>query len=344
VTMESKREDQEPAHYRSGSTPDSEDTALERRRLVRELRQRLESLARAGLTSLPRSTKINRIMALAPTETSAEEVVENSGDVADQARAESPIPGEPRARPAEPDVPSSPPARSVAVRTSPPRGLAPGPPTSAYSLFDEPGFENEVIPPDARPGMLQVLASEVAECRRCRELAETRTQTVFADGSPTARLMFIGEAPGAEEDRQGLPFVGRAGQLLTDMITKGMGLRREDVYIANILKCRPPENRDPSPEESSNCLHYLERQIEIVRPEFLCLLGRIAVQTLLETTLSMSRLRGKWYRYRGIPTVVTYHPAYLLRNPASKKEAWVDLQTIMNAMGLPIPSRKKPQD
>ena len=126
--------------------------------------------------------------------------------------------------------------------------------------------------------MLQALAAEVAGCRKCPHLAETRTQTVFADGSPTARLMFIGEAPGADEDRSGVPFVGRAGQLLTDMITKGMGLKREDVYIANILKCRPPENRDPTLEESANCIGYLERQIEIVRPEFLCLLGRIAVQ------------------------------------------------------------------
>ena len=128
------------------------------------------------------------------------------------------------------------------------------------------------------------------------------------------------------------------------MITKGMGLKRQDVYIANILKCRPPENRDPSLEESANCLGYLERQIEIVRPEFLCLLGRIAVQRiLLGTALSMGRLRGKWYRYRGIPTIVTYHPSYLLRNPPAKKDAWEDLQLLMNAMGLAVPRRKPDQ-
>jgi DNA polymerase len=155
--------------------------------------------------------------------------------------------------------------------------------------------------------------------------------------------MFIGEAPGADEDRQGLPFVGRAGMLLTDMITKGMGLKRQDVYIANILKCRPPENRDPAPEESANCLPYLERQIEIVGPELLCLLGRIAAQTLLKTNLSMGRLRGKWLRYRDIPTLVTYHPAYLLRNPASKKESWEDLKMLMNALGLPVISAKRDQ-
>lgn len=198
-----------------------------------------------------------------------------------------------------------------------------------------------MVPAAERAGLLRALADEVAACVKCPHLARTRTQTVFADGSPTARLMFIGEAPGADEDRTGIPFVGRAGQLLTDMITKGMRLRREDVYIGNILKCRPPENRNPTPEEAANCLPYLERQIEIVRPEFLCLLGRIAVQGILGSSLSMSRLRGKWYRHRGIPTIVTYHPSYLLRNPAAKKDAWADLQMLMTAMGIPIPTRGK---
>jgi uracil-DNA glycosylase len=228
----------------------------------------------------------------------------------------------------------------------PARKPAPAPalPATSFSLFQEPGFETAPLPPAERPSILRVLAEEVAICRKCAELAATRTQTVFADGSPSARLMFIGEAPGADEDRTGVPFVGRAGQLLTDMITKGMGLRRQDVYIANILKCRPPENREPSGEESANCLPYLERQIDIIRPEFICLLGRVAVQYLLGTTLSMGKLRGKWYRYQGIATIVTYHPAYLLRTPSAKKDAWDDLQILMNAMGLPVPSRKKGQD
>jgi len=153
--------------------------------------------------------------------------------------------------------------------------------------------------------------------------------------------MFIGEAPGADEDRTGEPFVGRAGKLLTDMITKGMGLNRSDVYIANILKSRPPENRDPEPAEIANCLPYLEQQIAIVRPEFLCLLGRIAAQTLLETALSMGRLRGKWHRYRGILTIVTYHPSYLLRYAPAKKDSWDDLQMLMKQMGLAPPSRER---
>jgi DNA polymerase len=149
--------------------------------------------------------------------------------------------------------------------------------------------------------------------------------------------MFIGEAPGFDEDRLGEPFVGRAGQLLTDIITKGLGLARDQVYIANILKCRPPENRNPTNDEMDNCFHYLEQQIEIIRPEYLCLLGRIAVQAILNTTQSMAKMRGKWHRYRGIRTLVTYHPAYLLRNPAAKKDTWEDLQMLMKEMGLVRP-------
>jgi DNA polymerase len=208
-------------------------------------------------------------------------------------------------------------------------------------LFGESELGDAIVPTAERPGQLAALAAEVAACQRCPHLAASRTQTVFGTGSPTARLMFIGEAPGADEDRTGEPFVGRAGMLLTDMITKGMGLQRSDVYIANILKSRPPENRDPRPDEIGHCLPYLERQIAIVRPEFLCLLGRIAAQALLETALSMGRLRGKWHRCRGVLTLVTYHPAYLLRNPAAKKDAWDDLRMLMKQMGLNPPNREK---
>jgi DNA polymerase len=209
------------------------------------------------------------------------------------------------------------------------------------SLFDTSEFETAATPVDERPAVLRSLAAEVAACRRCPHLAETRTQTVFGTGPPVTRLMFVGEAPGADEDRLGEPFVGRAGQLLTDMITKGMGLARDQVYIANVIKCRPPENRTPTLEECANCGSYLDQQIAIIRPEYLCLLGRVAVQYILKTTLAMGRLRGKWHRYRGIPTIVTYHPAYLLRNPATKKDTWEDLQMLMKAMGLRIPARSR---
>jgi DNA polymerase len=197
------------------------------------------------------------------------------------------------------------------------------------------------VDPAERPAQLAALAAEVAVCQRCPHLAATRTQTVFGTGSPTARLMFVGEAPGAEEDRTGQPFVGRAGQLLTDMITKGMRLTRAEVYIANILKSRPPDNRTPLPDEVANCLPYLERQIAIIRPEYLCLLGATAAQALLATGLSIGKLRGRWHQYRGIPAMVTYHPSYLLRNPPAKKDAWEDLQMLMLAMGLKPPARKK---
>ena len=178
---------------------------------------------------------------------------------------------------------------------------------------------------------LEELAAEVAGCVKCG-LCETRTQTVFGVGNPDAQLVFVGEAPGAEEDRQGLPFVGRAGQLLTDIIVKGMHLKRDDVYICNVLKCRPPENRDPSPEEVYYCEPYLVRQLEIIQPKVICALGKYAAQTLLKSTASVSRMRGQWWRYHGIPLRVTFHPAYLLRNERDKALCWEDIKEILKVL------------
>jgi len=178
---------------------------------------------------------------------------------------------------------------------------------------------------------LDLINQEVSKCKKC-PIHEDRTNTVFGTGNPHAELVFVGEAPGAEEDRQGLPFVGRAGQLLTDIIVKGMKMRREDVYICNVLKCRPPNNRDPNPMEVMNCEPYLIRQLELIRPKVVCALGRIAAQTLLKTVAPLNELRGKWHNYHGIPLRVTYHPAYLLRNPADKKKAWLDIQEIMKLL------------
>jgi DNA polymerase len=169
------------------------------------------------------------------------------------------------------------------------------------------------------------LRAAVAACQRC-ELHATRTQTVFGVGNPAARWMFIGEAPGAEEDRQGEPFVGRAGQLLTSML-RALGLRREDVFIANVLKCRPPGNRDPRPAEAASCRGYLERQVALVNPTLVVAVGRIAAQNLLATETPIAKLRGKVHSFgaRDWPLVVTYHPAYLLRSPGEKRKAWQDL-------------------
>lgn len=196
----------------------------------------------------------------------------------------------------------------------------------------------EHAPPDAQAA-LDLVAAEVTRCRRCVELVANRTQTVFGTGSPLARLVFIGEAPGADEDKQGVPFVGRAGQLLTDMITKGMGLAREDVYICNILRCRPPGNRNPTPDEAQRCRGFLDRTLEIVAPNFICCLGAIAARNLLQTEEAIGKLRGRIHDYHGVQVVCTYHPAYLLRNPAAKKDTWADLQLLMKIMGLPIPKK-----
>lgn len=183
------------------------------------------------------------------------------------------------------------------------------------------------------------IRAAVAACELCG-LCRSRTQTVFADGTGRSRLMFVGEAPGADEDATGVPFVGRAGQLLTKMIESGMGLSRTDVYIANVLKCRPPGNRNPEPAEIAACRPYLDAQIDLVRPSVLVALGKFAAQFLLETEEPISRLRGRWGSRRGIPVMPTYHPSFLLRQPERKKEAWEDLQQVLRKMGLPIPRKK----
>lgn len=185
---------------------------------------------------------------------------------------------------------------------------------------------------------LQKITSEIRECRLC-PLCKTRTQTVPGVGNPRARLMFVGEAPGADEDKQGEPFVGKAGQLLTRMIA-AMGLKREDVFIANVLKCRPPDNRTPLPAEVEKCEPYLLRQIDMIRPEVICSLGAVASSTLLKTETSISKLRGTFHSYHDTPLMPTFHPSYLLRNPAAKKDVWEDLQKVMKRLGLEIPAEK----
>ncbi len=178
--------------------------------------------------------------------------------------------------------------------------------------------------PDA--ATLEDFRSLISSCRKC-PLGATRTHFVFGSGNPNADLMFIGEAPGEEEDLQGQPFVGRAGQLLTKMI-EAMKLRREDVYIANVLKCRPPNNRTPLPSEMEQCKPYLDRQIALIRPKIICALGRVAAQALLNTGEGLNRLRGKFHDYHGVKVLVTYHPAALLRNPQWKTQSWDDLQKV----------------
>jgi DNA polymerase len=228
-----------------------------------------------------------------------------------------------------PAVPAAPPAREeeivpIAVRPIPFNELAPRP--------------LESIPADKRAAALQAVRDEIGDCTRCPLAYAGRRNIVFADGDPNARLMFVGEGPGADEDATGVPFVGKAGQLLNNMIA-AMGLKREDVYIANIVKCRPPANRVPEPVEANTCTQFLVRQIDIVQPQVIVALGATAATYLLGVKQSLASLRGRWHEVRGAKTMVTYHPAFLLRDPRQKGEAWKDLQIVMAELGLSGPRR-----
>ncbi len=223
-------------------------------------------------------------------------------------------------------------AAGAAVRSESPSEPAPRPPAEPGPPAAPRSEAAFAAVPDAaeRAERLAVLASEAATCERCR-LAQGRSTVVFGTGDPDADLMFIGEGPGAEEDRQGLPFVGPAGELL-DKIIQAIGLARGEVYIANIVKCRPPGNRDPMPDEAAACRGYLDGQIELVRPRVIVALGRIAAQALLGNDLPLGRMRGHWFSVHGIPTMVTYHPAALLRNRHWKRPTWEDMQAVRDRL------------
>jgi uracil-DNA glycosylase len=230
------------------------------------------------------------------------------------------------------------------ARTSPERSrIAPSP--AAFSeqrpvVVQEESLrkpKSQPAPSDPATG-LRLIREDIGDCTRCRLHKQGRKQIVFGVGNPQADLMFIGEAPGADEDQQGEPFVGRAGQLLNNMI-KAMGLRREDVYIANIIKCRPPGNRTPERDECETCSPFLMRQIEVIGPKTIVALGAVAAKTLLAINAPMSELRGRWFDFRGTKLAVTYHPAFLLRDPRQKKETWKDLQMVMKELGLKAPEK-----
>lgn len=224
-------------------------------------------------------------------------------------------PHEIAAQPAAPESPTMPRARSA-------------PP--ALSLLEP---SSTLVPPQKKSAALAALREDIGECTRCALAKLGRHTIVFGDGDPNARLLFVGEGPGADEDAQGLPFVGRAGQLLNNMIN-AMGLERSQVYIANVVKCRPPQNRVPEPEEVHTCSPFLFRQIDIIRPEVIVALGSTAAARLLGGKSPLSALRGRVHSVRGTKLIVTYHPAYLLRDPRQKKEAWADLQIAMKELGL----------
>jgi DNA polymerase len=228
---------------------------------------------------------------------------------------------------------------SPAIGGAPPQGAILGQPEAGKPTAGPPGTPPApTLDPEQRVQRLTVLAETVKGCTRCG-LATGRTQTVFARGTGTSRLMFVGEGPGADEDAQGFPFVGKAGQLLDRMIS-AMGFTRDEVYVANIVKCRPPNNRKPEPEEMAACMPYLTEQIELVAPEVIVALGATALQGMFGTGEGIMRVRGRWRLYQGrIPVMPTFHPAYLLRTPAAKREVWDDLQAVLRQMGRTAPSR-----
>jgi uracil-DNA glycosylase len=272
----------------------------------RQLRQRLDSLRLAGVEFLPRCD---------------ERLASAAGETAANREVPSPITKEP--------------AVPAPLETRRPELLVPTPPAE-HGEHKGPSVES-------RRQELLVLAKQVAQCKRCPELVSTRTQTVFGVGAVDPELCFIGEAPGADEDRQGEPFVGVSGQLLNRIIA-AMGMKREEVFICNVLRCRPPGNRPPKQDEADHCREYLERTLELVRPKFICTLGVPASQNLLRSTLSLTRLRGRFHDYQGIPVICTFHPSALLRDPTKKKDAWEDMKMLLAKMGREPPAAGKKAD
>jgi uracil-DNA glycosylase len=192
-----------------------------------------------------------------------------------------------------------------------------------------------IKPPSSRFNSLEELREHMGDCRRC-DLHNGRKHLVFGEGNPKTKLVFVGEGPGFDEDREGRPFVGKSGQLLTRIIEKGMGLTRESVYICNVVKCRPPGNRDPNPDEIRICLPFLKAQLNVIGPEVICALGRVACQALMGGDFKITRHRGQWHTYEGIPLMPTFHPAYLLRNPSAKRPVWDDVKSIMGKLGMEV--------
>ncbi len=254
-------------------------------------------------------------------------------DAPEPARSLPPRAGQLEAEQAEPRRPSSEPALQgrapLAIQSN---FFGEEPTTRARKGFTAPPQIAPSLPAEERAAALEVIREDLGDCTRCA-LHKGRNTIVFGVGNPAARLMFVGEGPGADEDAQGLPFVGRAGQLLNNMIA-AMGLMREECYIANVVKCRPPGNRTPEPEEANTCSPFLFRQIDVVRPQVLVALGATAATYLLGQRQPLAGLRGRIHAFRGTSLVVTYHPAFLLRDPRQKKEAWADLQIAMKELGL----------
>jgi uracil-DNA glycosylase len=300
---------------------DATDEIGELHAITAALRVYTERLAATGATGLPAASQ---------------ELIAERAAVAGPELVEAAVASEPRA-PVRSALEPQAPVRSAALQ---PVTIAPVSAKPLASSSEGPAAPSAApLDLDARKTRLSVLATEVTSCTRCG-LHAGRTQTVFARGDGTSGLCFVGEGPGADEDAQGFPFVGKAGQLLDRMIA-AMGFERDDVYVANIVKCRPPNNRKPEIDEMAACMPYLAEQLELLDPQVIVALGATAVQGLLGTSEGITRMRGRWRLYKGrIAVMPTFHPAYLLRTPAAKREVWEDLQAVLRQMGRPIPARR----
>lgn len=309
----------------------------------RILRQKLEDLQRAGVTQVSRElTELVNTLAEEPaTATSAAATsISSAGTPSTKlsppsARSDTVSPKQPpergeRQSPQPPSSATTPPLERRFLASS--TGSIPR--EFSASMTDSPR-PCSTLSRDERIAGLSSVAERVAACTKCQELADTRTQTVFGVGNPEAEIMYIGEAPGADEDRQGEPFVGRAGKLL-DKITEACNLTRDEIYICNILRCRPPGNRNPTPDEASNCREYLDAQIELVDPKYIVCWGSVAAHNLLDTRVAIGKMRGKFFDYKGIKVLCTYHPSYLLRSPGAKKDVWADMKFFRADMGVKL--------
>jgi uracil-DNA glycosylase family 4 len=278
--------------------------------ITESVRRYVESLQEGGVTELPR--------AATPSQGETERRRDGETEKSEQGEASS-----------APRFPDSPLPRFLSP--SSPRPQPPAAPSGAPTIATQAG-DLFLSPTVQTVQTLEELRAEIGDCRRCK-LCQSRTKIVFGVGNPRAELVFVGEGPGRDEDLKGEPFVGRAGQLLTEIITKGMKMRREDVYIANVVKCRPPENRNPEPDEIAACEPFLVKQLDLIKPRIIVALGTFAAQTLLKSKTPISRLRGVWHTYQGIKLMPTLHPAYLLRNPNDKRLVWQDIQAVLREMG-----------
>lgn len=244
--------------------------------------------------------------------------------------------------------------RALGVRSLgiPSPGARPVPVHAAVAPKPAPLSENRALPASAEvsapeeqpasvaapPSTLEAVRETIGDCHRCK-LDKGRNAIVFGDGDPRASILFVGEGPGYEEDQQGLPFVGAAGQLLTDIIEKGIKIKRSEVYICNIVKCRPPGNRNPEPEEIEACIGFVKQQIAVIKPKVIVTLGNVPTQNLLGTKQGITKMRGVWQEYNGIPVMPTFHPSYLLRSPGEKKWVWRDIQEVMKKLGMAMPDK-----